>query len=71
MVDRYSVLGVAARRSRSGASSSTTRTCLATVADQFKIRLSAMHPAYDQLLELFRADLENQSEFGLSRRRGP
>ena len=38
--------------------------CLATVADQFKIRLSAAHPAYDQLLELFKPDLENQSESG-------
>ncbi|MCP3380177.1 hypothetical protein NLM31_07100 [Bradyrhizobium sp. CCGUVB4N] len=35
--------------------------CLATVADQFKIRLSSDHPAYAPLLELFRPDLENQS----------
>lgn len=36
--------------------------CLATVADQFKIRLSLTRPAYAQLLELFRPDIENQSE---------
>ena len=35
--------------------------CLATVADHFKIRLPASHPAHDALLELFKPDLENQS----------
>lgn len=35
--------------------------CLATVADQFKIKLTALHPAYAQLLTLFEDDLEQQS----------
>lgn len=39
--------------------------CLATVAEQFKIRLPSTHPAYDPLLKLFRGDLENQSESGI------
>ncbi len=36
--------------------------CLATVADQFKIKLSGNHPAYEPLLNLFADDLEQQSE---------
>lgn len=36
--------------------------CLATVADQFKIRLNSLHPAYKPLLELFADDLEQQSD---------
>lgn len=36
--------------------------CLATVADQFKIRLHGKHPAYKQLLDLFADDLEQQSD---------
>ena len=35
--------------------------CLATVADQFKIRLLSTHPAYMPLLDLFEEDLEQQS----------
>lgn len=35
--------------------------CLATVADQFKIRLTTLHGAYDELLALFEDDLEQQS----------
>lgn len=35
--------------------------CLSTVADQFKIRLTASHDAYDELLALFEGDLEQQS----------
>ncbi len=35
--------------------------CLATVADQFKIRLSSKHSAYGPLLELFEEDLDQQS----------
>lgn len=35
--------------------------CLSTVADQFKIRLTASHEAYDELLALFEDDLEQQS----------
>jgi hypothetical protein len=38
--------------------------CVATVAEQFKIRVSSTHPAYEPLLDLFRPDLENQSESG-------
>jgi hypothetical protein len=38
--------------------------CLATVAEQFRIRLTSVHAAYGPLLELFRPDLENQSESG-------
>lgn len=41
-----------------------THACLATVAEQFKIRLSSTHPAYEPLLDLFKPDLENQSESG-------
>jgi len=36
--------------------------CLGTVADQFRIRLAATHPAYAPLLELFADDLEQQSD---------
>ncbi len=36
--------------------------CLVTVADQFKIRLSASHPAYVPILDLFNDDLEQQSD---------
>jgi hypothetical protein len=35
--------------------------CLATVADQFRIRLSNDHPAYKPLLDLFEEDLDQQS----------
>ncbi|MER8575614.1 hypothetical protein NKG99_28665 [Mesorhizobium sp. M1409] len=35
--------------------------CLATVADQFKIRLTSGHEAYDELFALFEDDLEQQS----------
>lgn len=35
--------------------------CLATVADQFKIRLTSLHDAYGELLALFEDDLEQQS----------
>ncbi|MCA3442291.1 MAG: DEAD/DEAH box helicase family protein [Rhodobacter sp.] len=36
--------------------------CLATVADQFRIRLNGKHPAYQPLLDLFADDLEQQSD---------
>lgn len=36
--------------------------CLATVADQFRIRLNGKHPAYKPLLDLFADDLEQQSD---------
>ncbi|MBB4321415.1 hypothetical protein GGE43_005059 [Agrobacterium tumefaciens] len=36
--------------------------CLATVADQFRIRLDSAHPAYKPLLDLFADDLEQQSD---------
>lgn len=36
--------------------------CLATVADQFRIRLNGKHPAYKALLDLFADDLEQQSD---------
>lgn len=36
--------------------------CLATVADQFMIRLNGKHPAYKPLLELLSDDLEQQSD---------
>lgn len=36
--------------------------CLATVADQFRIKLNGTHPAYKPLLELFSDDLEQQSD---------
>ncbi|MGI4850328.1 MAG: DEAD/DEAH box helicase, partial [Janthinobacterium lividum] len=36
--------------------------CLATVADQFKIRIASTHPGYAPLLDLFEGDLENQSD---------
>jgi hypothetical protein len=36
--------------------------CLATVADQFRLRLKSSHPAYKALLDLFREDLTQQSE---------
>jgi hypothetical protein len=39
--------------------------CLATVADQFKIRLSSAHPAYGPLLDLFEKDLKQQSDLML------
>jgi hypothetical protein len=42
-----------------------THACLATVADQFKIRLPHDHEAYEPLLKLFRDDLANQSESGV------
>jgi len=35
--------------------------CLVTVADQFRIRLAASHPAYAALLKLFEDDLDQQS----------
>ncbi|MFX4083488.1 helicase C-terminal domain-containing protein [Sphingobium yanoikuyae] len=35
--------------------------CLATVADQFKIKLTSLHDAYGELLDLFADDLEQQS----------
>ena len=35
--------------------------CLATVADQFKIRLNGAHEAYGDLLDLFQSDFEQQS----------
>lgn len=35
--------------------------CLATVADQFKIRLTVPHEAYGELLTLFEDDLDQQS----------
>ncbi len=35
--------------------------CLVTVADQFRIRLAASHPAYEPLLKLFEDDLDQQS----------
>jgi hypothetical protein len=35
--------------------------CLATVADQFKIRLLSTHSAYKAMLDLFEEDLEQQS----------
>ncbi|UGV24678.1 hypothetical protein E0H22_02645 [Rhodopseudomonas boonkerdii] len=38
--------------------------CLATVAEQFRIGLTATHPAYLPLLELFRHDLASQSASG-------
>ena len=34
--------------------------CLATVEEQFEIRLPATHPAYDQLLNLFESSLRQQ-----------
>lgn len=36
--------------------------CLATVADQFRLRLDHEHPAYEPLLQLFKDTLSNQSE---------
>ncbi|WP_108683608.1 DEAD/DEAH box helicase family protein [Methyloceanibacter sp. wino2] len=38
--------------------------CLATVAKQFSLRLEATHPAYKELLKLFRDDLKAQSLIG-------
>ena len=38
-----------------------THACIATVADQFRIRLSDAHPAYKPLLDLFEEDLDQQS----------
>jgi hypothetical protein len=38
--------------------------CLATVAEQFRIRLSSTHKAYGSLLELFKSDLASQSASG-------
>jgi hypothetical protein len=38
--------------------------CLATVAEQFRIRLSSTHKAYGPLLELFKSDLASQSASG-------
>lgn len=35
--------------------------CLATTADQFKIKLTSTHEAYGKLLELFEDDLDHQS----------
>jgi hypothetical protein len=39
--------------------------CLATVADQFRIRLPSTHEAYKELFAIFKSDLENQSESGV------
>jgi hypothetical protein len=38
--------------------------CLATVAEQFRIRLSSTHPTYQPLLDLFKSDLASQSQSG-------
>lgn len=39
--------------------------CLATVADQFNLKLESTHPAYAALLALFREDLAQQSVSGV------
>jgi hypothetical protein len=39
--------------------------CLATVEEQFSLRLSAVHPAYEKLLSVFKPALEQQSSVGV------
>ncbi|KAK0360935.1 hypothetical protein LTR94_025371, partial [Friedmanniomyces endolithicus] len=64
LINGRSVFGVGQSAPKIGLGSiviDDAHACLATVADQFSIRLSDEHPAYQALLELFDADLDQQS----------